>query len=61
MAARRSKPKAADGQQAAQALVDVAPAANYQIGHEGVVVGPGERITVPADVAERWRAQGLVE
>lgn len=59
--AARSKHKAADeAQQAAQALVDVAPAANYQIGHEGVVVGPGERITVPADVAERWRAQGLV-
>ncbi len=41
--------------------VKVSPAANYQLGYAGVVVGPGEFLEVPADVAERWRALGLVK
>jgi len=42
-------------------LVKVTALPPFQLGHAGVVVGPGEHITVPVDVAERWRAQGLVE
>lgn len=41
--------------------VTVTPAANYQLAHGGTVVGPGESLTVPADVAERWIKHGLAE
>lgn len=41
-------------------LVSVSPAGNYQLGHEGVTAGPGESITVPADVAAQWARQGLL-
>lgn len=41
--------------------VKVSPAANYQIAHAGDVAGPGEFLEVPADVAEKWRALGLVK
>lgn len=41
--------------------VKVTPAANWQVAHEGTVAGPGESISVPKSVAERWRTAGLIE
>jgi hypothetical protein len=40
--------------------VTVAAVHPYQIGFGGVVVGPGESLTVPVDLAEKWLASGLV-
>lgn len=42
-------------------LVKVTAVHPYQIGHQGAIAGPGEALEVPAELAERWRAQGLVE
>ena len=49
----KPKPKAAGS-------VKVKVAGNWQVSHDGEVAGPGETITVPADVAEAWERAGLV-
>ena len=40
-------------------LVTVTAVGNFQIAHEGQVAGPGESLTVPVAVADRWVAAGI--
>jgi len=40
-------------------LVKVTAVANFQIAFEGQVAGPGESLTVPVVVADRWVAAGI--
>jgi len=50
-----------DAKREAQPLVEVTPAANYQLSHEGTVAGQGETLTVPQELADRWaRWPGLI-
>ncbi len=42
-----------------EGLVTVTPVHPFQVGYAGVVVGPGESIDVPAEVAAQWIASGL--
>lgn len=56
MTARRKAPV-----EPKEPTVKVTPAANWQVAHEGAIAGPGESITVPKSVADRWRTEGLIE
>lgn len=49
-----------DAKLEAQPLVEVTPAANYQLSHEGTVAGPDETLTVPQELADRWAMAGLI-
>lgn len=46
---------------ATSAGVALTPAGNWQLHHAGDIAGPGETITVPAELAESWQATGLAE
>jgi len=41
------------------ALVKVTASGNFQIAFEGQVVGPGESLDVPAELADQWVAAGI--
>jgi hypothetical protein len=43
------------------AAVEVTVIANYQVGYDGAVYESGERLTVPVDLAEKWRTAGYVK
>ncbi len=45
----------------AQDEVEVTVVHPYQVNHEGTIAGPGEKLTVPRDVAERWKQSGLAD
>ena len=40
-------------------LVKATAVGNFQIAFEGQVAGPGESLTVPVAVADRWVAAGI--
>ncbi len=42
-----------------ETVVEVTAVANFQIAYEGQVAGPGESLTVPVVVADRWVAAGI--
>ena len=54
MSAVKAKADAAEPE-----TVKVTAVANYQIAFEGQVAGPGESLTVPVVVADRWVAAGI--
>jgi len=40
-------------------LVTVTAVHPYQIGYEGQVVGPGESLDVPVELADQWVVAGI--
>jgi len=40
-------------------LVKVTAVHPYQIGHEGQIVGPGESLDVPPELADQWVVAGI--
>lgn len=43
-----------DAPEAESASVEVTVAGNFQVSYEGNVYGPGETLTVPRVLAEKW-------
>ena len=55
-----SRPKdAQEPQEKPTKLVTVTAVHPFQIGYEGVVVGPGDSLKAPEELAEQWVAAGF--
>lgn len=40
--------------------VTVTVEAPFQVAHDGIVYGPGDKVTVPPSVADEWKRSGWV-